>query len=302
MEKIILVIVDNVPTLNIAVRKEETIGTLKELLRNSVKDYNSYKIEMFLNPTAELKVWDTNMYDNLTLQSVWNSMENSSLVLTKSSSNKTLTGIKDVDLLILSQMDDKTLYNFCKVNKSARKICSDENFWKNRFIKKYGMDAVKYKPKNKSWKEHYSFVHYMIFETDYQANYGHVIKISNKLGKPQFQTVPENRVRVIGKDGNIWFRTLWKISYPSGMQNYTNVDKIIFAVDGLSEGRDIYSIGSVEETRIILADILKKNINMTGIIVLRIDDENDVSMSERLLCKIEYCDDKYQLTKKILRI
>ena len=269
MEKIILVIVDNVPTLNIAIKKEETIGSLKELLHNSISNYSSYKIEMFLHPTAELKVWDTNMYDNLTLQSVWQSMENSSIVLTKSSSHKTLTGIKDVDLLILSQMDDKTLYNFCKVNKSARKLCSDENFWKNRLIQKYGQDAAKYKPEKKSWKKHYSFVHYAVFNTGYTS------RIIYRIGEPSLlSTVHED---------------FYKVSYPRGTDElYRNLDKIIFVSDNLW-GKGVYSIAPLEETQRVLYAIREKGKDTLGIVVFRIDDENDASISEGLLCALEYC-------------
>ena len=35
------------------------------------------------------------------------------------------------------------------------KVCRDENFWRNRFVTKYGNMAAEYKPKERSWKEHY---------------------------------------------------------------------------------------------------------------------------------------------------
>ena len=46
-----------------------------------------------------------------------------------------LTGQRDTDLLILDKLDDKDLLNVCLVNKEARKLCSYEPFWINRFIK-----------------------------------------------------------------------------------------------------------------------------------------------------------------------
>jgi hypothetical protein len=52
---------------------------------------------------------------------------------------KALTGQKDADLLILSNLDDETLLSFCLANRSANLLCKDESFWRNRFIKKYGM-------------------------------------------------------------------------------------------------------------------------------------------------------------------
>jgi hypothetical protein len=36
-----------------------------------------------------------------------------------------------------------------------KSICDDQIFWKNRYIKKFGLEAVKYKPDEKTWKNHY---------------------------------------------------------------------------------------------------------------------------------------------------
>ena len=46
--------------------------------------------------------------------------------------------IKDTDLIILSKLDDRDLLNTCLVNKAANRLCEDENFWRNRFITRYG--------------------------------------------------------------------------------------------------------------------------------------------------------------------
>ncbi len=48
-----------------------------------------------------------------------------------------LTGRKDTDYIILNNLDDKFLINYCRVNKSANKICKDENFWMNRVLTKF---------------------------------------------------------------------------------------------------------------------------------------------------------------------
>lgn len=54
-----------------------------------------------------------------------------------------LTKLKDTDLKILEELDDKDLLTFCLLNKSASELCSYEPFWRNRLSKKYP-DAVKY--------------------------------------------------------------------------------------------------------------------------------------------------------------
>ena len=66
--------------------------------------------------------------------------------------SKFLTGIKDVNLLVLTNLDDESLLNLCQVNKEAARICDDENFWRNRFMGKYGKFN---KPNNLTWKRLY---------------------------------------------------------------------------------------------------------------------------------------------------
>jgi hypothetical protein len=68
----------------------------------------------------------------------------------------TLTNIKDVDLKILSELDDKSLFRACRSNKYLFRICNAEpSFWRNRYTAKYGEMAAKYKPEDRSWKNHY---------------------------------------------------------------------------------------------------------------------------------------------------
>ncbi len=73
--------------------------------------------------------------------------------------SKTLTEVKDIDLLILAELDDNDLFNICLVNKYANKLCQNEEFWKERFMKKFGSTAQKhssrFKFKNISWRNTY---------------------------------------------------------------------------------------------------------------------------------------------------
>ena len=68
-----------------------------------------------------------------------------------------LTGQKDVDLKILGDLDDKDLISFCIVNQDANQFCSkfDKELWKNRFIKKHGLESVQYKSPERTWKQFY---------------------------------------------------------------------------------------------------------------------------------------------------
>ena len=69
---------------------------------------------------------------------------------------KGFTGIKDLDLKILMDVDDETLLKSCSTNKELYRICNvDQAFWRNRYVKQYGEEATKYKPEGRSWKNHY---------------------------------------------------------------------------------------------------------------------------------------------------
>jgi hypothetical protein len=64
-----------------------------------------------------------------------------------------LTGIRDVNLKILEDLNDEELFSFCLVNKEANKLCENETFWKNRFLKRFG--TLYQKSKNRTWKNFY---------------------------------------------------------------------------------------------------------------------------------------------------
>ena len=68
---------------------------------------------------------------------------------------RTLSGVKDVDLIILSNLNDKDLFSLCMVDKYTNNLCKIESFWMNRFINRFGDMAAKYKPENRSWRNHY---------------------------------------------------------------------------------------------------------------------------------------------------
>lgn len=59
-------------------------------------------------------------------------------------------GTKDTDLLILQELDDRSLMSTCVLNSYFASLCRDENFWLNRIIKTHGHDALLLKPKFKN--------------------------------------------------------------------------------------------------------------------------------------------------------
>lgn len=63
-----------------------------------------------------------------------------------------LTGINDIDRIILFKLDDKSLLNFCETNEYTQELCND-SMWENRYLKTFG--ELPYKPKSETWKEVY---------------------------------------------------------------------------------------------------------------------------------------------------
>lgn len=91
-----------------------------------------------------------------------------------------LSQIKDVDLKILSELDDKDLFSFCKLNienKYVYKLCNDENFWRQRTFTKFG--RVK-KNDNRTWKEFYLQVVY--YSDKYGQDLEDILKELSKKG------------------------------------------------------------------------------------------------------------------------
>ncbi len=54
-----------------------------------------------------------------------------------------LTGIKDVDNIILDNMNDRDLLSFCSTNKYNADTVCNEDFWKRRFKNKFGYSTWK---------------------------------------------------------------------------------------------------------------------------------------------------------------
>jgi hypothetical protein len=68
-----------------------------------------------------------------------------------------LSGYKDTDLLILSKLNDKDLLSICLANKEANRLCKNEDFWRNRFISRFGEKDFHFskKIKTRSWRNYY---------------------------------------------------------------------------------------------------------------------------------------------------
>ncbi len=139
------------------------------------------------------------------------------------------TGIKDVDLKIMMDMDDRTLFNFCQSNKYTNKLCSNEFFWRTRFITRFGELAGKYKPKDRLWRKHYLTV--IIQLDEYSENPWDFFKkilweVDKKISEAEIYDEDEDLVNISEAPENIhntfWMLELGKditIVYPVNRDN-----------------------------------------------------------------------------------
>lgn len=56
---------------------------------------------------------------------------------------KTLSGIKDIDLKILQELEDTDFDKVCSVNKYVKKLCDDETFWLNRLMSRMDIEEIR---------------------------------------------------------------------------------------------------------------------------------------------------------------
>ena len=149
MEKKIKVYLNQTPSFTIDVRKDSKIGFVRKYLK---ENYPNYSGRFYINSKTELKVLDDDRYDDISFESIFSQMKNPSIKLW---SNKTLTGDKNLDLMILSNLDDHDLINFCLTNKYAKGLCENQNFWRNRFVDRFGEEYLEFRPEEQTWKNYY---------------------------------------------------------------------------------------------------------------------------------------------------
>ena len=80
MEKTFLVYLYDKPAFNIVFSKNNTIGDIKGYFKS---EYAEFNIKFYINPTTEVKVFNTNKYDLTNLDSVWDQIDNGVLYLSK---------------------------------------------------------------------------------------------------------------------------------------------------------------------------------------------------------------------------
>ena len=98
-----------------------------------------------------------------------------------------LSGQKDVDFIILSKLNDRDLLSVCITDKYANRLCNNEDFWRNRFITKYGVDYIKYNTL-KTWKRFYLLIVKYLNGTN---NWNKAMSSAAKSGHSDLASTPQ---------------------------------------------------------------------------------------------------------------
>ena len=108
---------------------------------------------------------------------------------------KALSGIKDVDLKILQDLEDTDFEKVCSVNKYVKNLCNDETFWFNRLINKKNMNLeeirdIKNDKGDLKYKEIYS---YLFIGNTYKNGFLKAIRTDNMvLFRKLWETKPHD--------------------------------------------------------------------------------------------------------------
>lgn len=156
-----MVMLDLSPIFRLEFTKEEKIKQIKNVITNYFKQNNlnkyDYTIRVFINNNTELLTFNTEKYDNNTLESVWKNIKDPKVII--SSYRNKFTGNKDVDILILKSLDDVSITRLCKTNKYLSQLCQklykDEIYWEEKMRNVVHPSLIQ-KPKDKTWHQYYS--------------------------------------------------------------------------------------------------------------------------------------------------
>lgn len=72
-----------------------------------------------------------------------------------------ITSSKDTEFLVLNNLKDRDLFNYCLANKAASSICNNEDFWRNRYHSVYGETGV---TPSSTWKKLYLSTYFLVID------------------------------------------------------------------------------------------------------------------------------------------
>ncbi len=139
-----------------------------------------------------------------------------------------LTGIPDLDYVILNNLDDRDLVTYCQVNTEASQVCRDDNFWMNRAITKFPYVPKDVFSKSKGIRQWNKYYIDILRNIEHNPNYYFVE--GSKRGKldwvmiavhngADIHTDDNNALIYASKTGNL---DLVKYLFALGMKNNIN--------------------------------------------------------------------------------
>ncbi len=160
MSKLAVVYINNSPTFQLSFDNTTTIKEIKKFILQYFKQYDLeptyYTSRFFIDRNTEVNVFNDENYDDKTLKSLWNSITEPQIFVTLY--RKKFTGNKDVDMLILKNLDDETITSLCKTNKYISGVCQklykNERYWEDKLINIAHESLIK-KPKKLTWHQYY---------------------------------------------------------------------------------------------------------------------------------------------------
>src|SRR4029079_6376599 len=129
-----------------------------------------------------------------------------------------LTGMQDVDLKILLELDIKNLTRYCSINKFAQKLCSDSNFWK-LYFQKHNLPIYDIPTNTNGWLLEFN-------KMDIASRETNLILIINKIESKEGGS---GLIHIIEKELNFLSNALYKITKNENLKNITyNKDPHLF--------------------------------------------------------------------------
>jgi hypothetical protein len=135
----------------------EKIQVDKTHLEQTLRNFHSTNVETMISNVIRTLFPQRSVAK--TIREKKNTADDQNKTPEKNTERNGFIGIKDLDMHILMNLEDKDLPNVCKTSKYLRDLCELDDFWKQRFLKYFGQKEIdqilKFKKSVVQWKHEY---------------------------------------------------------------------------------------------------------------------------------------------------
>ena len=119
-------------------------------------------------------------------------------------SHPSFVGIREIDREILLEMDDQSLDRACYVDKWTQSICTDPLFWREKILRKYGLEILQHKPLGETYYQQYQRLRRIKYDQDqyYSSIRNHHLDEMILLSRQRIPLGNEMMIYAAGK-GNV---------------------------------------------------------------------------------------------------